>query len=121
MTPRSESLRDFMDKPNDPKNATLDDVKLIDAFNDTAHPLTFKPQISVPADAVTASGSGLDPHISRENTLLQADRVAAARRMPIDEVKTLIDKNAEGPDLGILGKEGINVVTLNLALDKLYP
>jgi K+-transporting ATPase ATPase C chain len=73
--------------------------------------------VPVPVDAVTASGSGLDPHISVANARLQAPRVAAARTMPLDEVLRLVDENTTGRTLGILGEEGVNVLTLNLALD----
>lgn len=71
----------------------------------------------VPADAVTASGSGLDPHISPRNAELQADRVAKARNLTGGQVRQLILAATEGPGLGILGEPGVNVVRLNLALD----
>lgn len=73
----------------------------------------------VPADAVTASGSGLDPHISPANASLQAARVAKARNLPVEKVKELIDGNTDQPDLGIFGDPGVNVLKLNLALDAL--
>ena len=72
---------------------------------------------TVPADAVTASGSGLDPHISPRNAELQAARVAAARGLTVDEVRELIKAHTQGPDLGLLGDAGVNVLQLNLALD----
>jgi potassium-transporting ATPase KdpC subunit len=72
----------------------------------------------VPADAVTGSGSGLDPHISLENAQLQAERVAKARSLKPEQVRTLIQQNTDPADLGILGDPGVNVVTLNLALDQ---
>jgi K+-transporting ATPase ATPase C chain len=75
----------------------------------------------VPADAVTASGSGLDPHITLANAELQAPRVAKARRIPIDKIKALIAEHTEGPDLAVLGDPGVNVLELNLALDSLSP
>jgi len=72
----------------------------------------------VPADAVTASASGLDPHISPRNAELQAARVAKARGLPVDNVRTLVAQNTDAPDWGILGEPGVNVLQLNLALDK---
>lgn len=71
----------------------------------------------VPADAVTASGSGLDPHISVEYALLQVPRVAEARRLPTQEVRQLVESRIQGRDLGFLGAERLNVAELNLALD----
>jgi K+-transporting ATPase ATPase C chain len=73
----------------------------------------------VPADAVTASGSGLDPHLSRRNAELQAARVAKARKLSADKINRLIQEVTEGPDLGFLGEPGVNVLRLNLALDAL--
>jgi K+-transporting ATPase ATPase C chain len=74
----------------------------------------------VPADAVTASASGLDPHISVKNALLQLPRVAKARGLTQDDLKALVDKYTDGPDFGILGDAGVNIVKLNLALDGKY-
>jgi K+-transporting ATPase ATPase C chain len=74
----------------------------------------------VPADAVEASGSGLDPHISVKNALLQLPRVAKARGMSEDDLKKLVDQYTDGRDFGILGEPGVNIVKLNLALDGLY-
>ena len=73
----------------------------------------------VPADAVTSSGSGLDPHISVSNAHLQAARVAKARSLPVDKVQELIAAHTNGPDLGIVGEAGVNVLLLNVALDQL--
>jgi K+-transporting ATPase ATPase C chain len=73
----------------------------------------------VPGDAVTASGSGLDPHISLRNAELQAPRVAKTRKLAVDKVRSLIQNAIEGPDLGLLGEPGVNVLKLNLALDAL--
>ena len=71
----------------------------------------------VPVDAVTASGSGVDPEISIDNARLQAPRVARERGMSADDVLALVRDHTERRDLGILGEEGVNVLELNLALD----
>jgi len=73
----------------------------------------------VPVDAVTASGSGLDPAISIANADIQAPTVARARNLPLSEVQNLIKANTTGRSLGVLGDPGVNVLTLNLALDNL--
>ena len=100
----------------------LDDQKLISAFNAASSP-TITPDQSkpLPADAVTASGSGLDPHISVANAALQAQRVADARKISLDKVRELIGKYTEGASLGFLGEAGVNVLRLNLALDQVAP
>lgn len=73
---------------------------------------------AVPADAVTASGSGLDPHISVAYALLQVPRVAGERDLPAQQVRDLVESRIQGRDLGFLGEERINVAELNLALDE---
>ena len=72
----------------------------------------------VPVDAVTSSGSGLDPHISEANANLQAARVADARGLSLKTVKQLIADNTDEPSLGIFGQPGVNVLQLNLALER---
>lgn len=72
----------------------------------------------VPADAVTASGSGLDPHISLHNAELQSARVVKSRGLSADKIRELIQQNTDGRDLGVFGEPGINVLRLNLALDQ---
>lgn len=81
-----------------------------------ADPGNTKP---IPVDLVTASGSGLDPHISIAAALFQVSRVARQRNLPEEQVRTLVDRYTEARDLGILGEPGVNVVLLNLALDEL--
>jgi K+-transporting ATPase ATPase C chain len=73
----------------------------------------------VPADAVTASGSGLDPHISLRNVELQAPRVAKARNVSVEKVLDLVRANTDSASLSLLGEPGVNVLELNLALDSL--
>ena len=77
----------------------------------------LRPDALVPIDAVTASASGLDPHISLKNALLQAARVARARGLSEDIVLKEIKRYTEGRDLGMLGEPRVNVLMLNLALD----
>jgi K+-transporting ATPase ATPase C chain len=75
--------------------------------------------VKVPVDAVTASDSGLDPDISPANAMLQAARVAKARNLPLSEVTSLVKAHTDDPQLGFLGEKTVNVLDLNLALDKL--
>ena len=76
---------------------------------------------SVPADAVTSSASGLDPHISVANANLQATRVAKARGLPIEKLQSLIAAATEGRDWTVFGEPGVNVLQLNVALDEAAP
>ena len=72
----------------------------------------------IPVDAVTTSGSGVDPDISPAYAALQSRRIAAVRHLPLAVVKRLIDRNTDGRSLGFLGEPGVNVLELNVALDK---
>jgi K+-transporting ATPase ATPase C chain len=74
----------------------------------------------VPAELVTTSGSGLDPHVSREAALWQVPRVAAARHVPAAELELLLNSRVEGRALGFLGEPSVNVLRLNLELDEHY-
>jgi potassium-transporting ATPase KdpC subunit len=72
----------------------------------------------IPVDAVTTSGSGIDPDISPAYAQLQSGRIAALRHLPLETVKQLIEKNTDGRSLGFFGEPGVNVLKLNLALDE---
>src|SRR4051794_5879313 len=95
--------------------------KLIDAATDRATAFRAENGLAadalVPVDAVTASASGLDPDISPANALIQASRVARARNLSEDQVRSLVNQSTEGRTLGVLGEPRVNVLKLNLALD----
>jgi len=112
----SVPLERFKDAKGD-----LDDMKLIKAFNDDKAPLVFTPKAPIPADAVTASASGLDPHISPDSARAQASRVAKARGISVEQANQLVAQFTEGPALGLLGDPRVNVLKLNLALDQQFP
>jgi potassium-transporting ATPase KdpC subunit len=96
----------------------LDDVKLIKAFNDDKGRLIFTAEEPIPADAVTGSASGLDPHISPANAALQAARVAKISGVSLDQLNQLITQSTKAPAFGILGEPRVNVLLLNLALNR---
>jgi len=78
-------------------------------------------QGAIPADLLTASGSGLDPHISPASAEAQLDRIAKARAASVDQIRALIASHTEGRDLGFLGEPRVNVLLLNLDLDRTIP
>jgi K+-transporting ATPase ATPase C chain len=100
---------------NDPGN--FDGIKDLVAAYRVSNGLTDN--VPVPADAVTRSGSGLDPHISLANAQLQAPRVARARGLALAQIQPLIAQSTAGRDLGVLGEPGVNVLLLNIALDRI--
>ena len=75
----------------------------------------------VPVDAVTSSASGVDPHISAANARIQANRIAAVRKVRLDRVLALVRQHTDGRALGVLGEPGVNVLELNLAVDNEFP
>ena len=94
-----------------------DHLKLVRARLDARIALEAAAPGQVPSEMVTASGGGLDPHIPPAAAALQAARVARARGVPLERVQELIRQHTEGPGLGFLGRAGVNVLELNLALD----
>jgi len=100
---------------------SLDDVKIIKAFNDPKSPLVFTPQTAIPSDAVTGSASGLDPQISPANAEIQLARIAKARGVPPSQIQPLIAQFTVNADWGFLGEPRVNVLLLNIALDQRFP
>jgi len=109
------------------KDGNINDLALVDAFphaSDAANRaalIAYDFATPIPADAVTASASGLDPHISPANAQLQSHRVAQARQMTDAELANYVSRYTDQPSLGILGDPGVNVLLLNLALDREHP
>lgn len=116
--PTAEELLNGVD---DPETADVDESQtngiddLVRAYREENG---LEADARVPVDAVTGSGSGLDPHISVANARLQAPRVAEARGIEVDVVLDLVDENTSSRDLGVLGEPAVNVLELNLALDE---
>jgi potassium-transporting ATPase KdpC subunit len=100
--------------PNNP-----DETMLIQQRQQQISAFDHVPVSEIPADAVTDSGSGLDPDITPQNADIQVDRIAAARKLPAAEVRTLVSQNITGRTLGFLGEPTVNVLTLNIKLDEL--
>ena len=100
-----------------PNNPAL--VQLIAQRQKAIAAFDHVPVSQIPPDAVTASASGLDPDISPQNAAIQVNRVAAARHLPVSEVKALVARYTQGRTLGFLGEPTVNVLELNIALDQL--
>jgi K+-transporting ATPase ATPase C chain len=100
-----------------PNNSTL--VQLIQQRQKQIAAFDHVSVSQIPADAVTASGSGLDPDISPQNAAIQVNRVAAARHLPASQVSALVAKFTQGRTLGFLGEPRVDVLNLNIALDQL--
>jgi K+-transporting ATPase ATPase C chain len=102
--------------PNNPAFVALVKQRLaqISAFDHV-------PESQIPSDAVTASGSGLDPDISPQNAAIQVNRVAAARHVSAAAIRALVSQYTQGRSLGFLGEPRVNVLNLNIALDQKYP
>jgi K+-transporting ATPase ATPase C chain len=121
--PTSDKLINGIHKPNlkngQPDPSDFDGVK--DLAREYRQENNLAPDALVPVDAVTRSASGLDPHISLANAALQLPRVAKARGMSDADVQKLVDENTQGRGLGFLGEPCLNVLMVNLALDKAAP
>jgi K+-transporting ATPase ATPase C chain len=100
--------------PTNPKQ-----VQLVEQRKKQVAEFNGVPESAVPPDAVTASGSGLDPDISPQYADIQVKRVAAARHLPVAEVQALVNKYTQGRTIGILGEPRVDVLNLNIALDEL--
>ena len=103
-----------------PSNYAASNQKLISRINgDVAHYAAENKSQPVPIDLVTASGSGLDPDISPAAALFQADRVATARHLPVATVRDLIQQHVQGRQVGFMGEARVNVLLLNMDLDRI--
>jgi K+-transporting ATPase ATPase C chain len=94
-------------------------LKTVEALKQQVAAFDGVPAAAVPPDAVTSSGSGLDPDISPANAAIQVNRVALARQLPVTVVRALVSKYTSGRDIGFLGEPGVNVLELNIALNQL--
>jgi potassium-transporting ATPase KdpC subunit len=116
------SARDLSTAASGPSNLGPTNEELLDAVQERIDGYRqengLEGDTPVPVDAVTASGSGVDPSISISNARLQAARVSDARGMDVDDVLALVDDHTSSRSLGFLGEKGVNVLELNMALDE---
>jgi K+-transporting ATPase ATPase C chain len=122
--PRPSAAGDGYDAmASSPSNLGPSNPELLEAVDEREATYRRENQLGrdrrVPIDALTSSGSGLDPHISPANARLQAPRVARARAFSLDRVLALVEEHTEERSLGFLGEPGVNVLELNLALDRM--
>jgi potassium-transporting ATPase KdpC subunit len=99
----------------------LNDKLIAREKTDAAALRAENPGVAIPADAVTTSGSGLDPDVSPANARFQASRIARSRGVPVGEVQALIDAHTTAPLLGFIGQPAVNVLAVNRALDARFP
>jgi K+-transporting ATPase ATPase C chain len=100
-----------------PNNTTL--LKTVQQLQQQIAAFDHVKVSQIPPDAVTSSGSGLDPDISPQYAAIQVNRVAAARQLPVSQVQALVSKYTQGRNIGFLGEPRVNVLNLNIALDEL--
>ncbi len=125
LTPDGSGPQPYDGAFSSPSNLGPDNALEIKAITDAAVDYRKENHLavnaSVPIDAVTASGSGLDPDISLSNAMIQVPRIAKARHLSLLDVQTLIDRIKKGPQFGFLGTQRVNVLKLNIALDRQNP
>jgi K+-transporting ATPase ATPase C chain len=121
LSPANPKLKDGA--PDAPKTANVDEsfAGVRQLAEEYRKQNGLAPDVAVPIDAVTRSGSGLDPHISPANAALQIARVARARRLSTEVVRSLVTKHTQGRQLGFLGEPRVAVLPLNLELDRTAP
>jgi K+-transporting ATPase ATPase C chain len=112
----SKKLRDG--QPAEGSNSAFDGVVQLATAYRAENGLDHS--VEIPADAVSRSASGIDPHVSPENALLQTARIAKARGVAVERVKAIIEQYTEAPALGIFGEPRVNVLEANLALDRTF-
>ena len=121
LAPANPKLKDGA--PDDPKTADADEsfAGIRQLTEEYRKQNGLAPEVAVPIDAVTRSGSGLDPHISPANAALQIPRISRSRGLSIDVVRSLVARHTQGRQFGILGEPRVAVLPLNLELDRTAP